>query len=187
MQEKHCVYTWLVNAKFTSFKLPSFMKLFLIVCLYQMVLQMRLQITLHLLCLLSFTVIYIMLTTLPFPDQSLLPFQGSKKKVSHIPLLSRPTEREFCLLQDFEVCLFVWKLIEFMLWVECECIAFFQAPHQIIFTKYTSWLLHSDRFLILVELNLASYEERRAKVNTSAWRFHWSSPLTIEITYFYWL
>lgn len=28
-------------------------------------------------------------------DQSLLPFQGSKKKVSHIPLMSRPTEPSY--------------------------------------------------------------------------------------------
>lgn len=44
-------------------------------------------------------------------------------------------------------------------------------------TKYTSWFLHSDCFLFVVELNLASYEERRAKLNTVAWRFRWSSPL----------
>ncbi|BAT94363.1 hypothetical protein VIGAN_08096200 [Vigna angularis var. angularis] len=34
-------------------------------------------------------------------DQSLLPFQATKKKVSHVPLMSRPTEREFCILKYF--------------------------------------------------------------------------------------
>lgn len=42
MREKRCMYAWLMNAKFTSFKLPSFMKLSLIVCLCYMVLQTRL-------------------------------------------------------------------------------------------------------------------------------------------------
>ena len=44
--------------------------------------------------------------TLRFPDQSLTPFQGTKKKVSHVPLMSRPTEREFCILKYF------WKLFK---------------------------------------------------------------------------
>lgn len=31
-----------------------------------------------------------------FPEQNLKHYGGTKKKASHVPLLSRPTEREFC-------------------------------------------------------------------------------------------
>ncbi|OIW06576.1 hypothetical protein TanjilG_03970 [Lupinus angustifolius] len=38
-------------------------------------------------------------------DQSSLPMQEIKKKASHIPLMSRPTEREFRHLKYFKACL----------------------------------------------------------------------------------
>ena len=116
----------------------------------------------------------IALITVPFPDQISLPIRETKKKPSHVPIMSRPTEREF---RSPSVSYSLCKNYSNACHWNVDALCCYKLQTKCCSLNVLRLLFYPYWLLILIELNPASYEERRAKFNSRTWRSHPTSQL----------